>query len=202
MQLILNTAATVQPVTKAEVKSNSRLIEGTTEDTLLDQLIAAATDYTERALGRALVSQTWDLYLDAFPPSDKHMLEVPRPPLISVTHIKYWDLNDVEQTWDSSKYVVDTDREYKAVIYPAINESWPSPRVFPKAVNVRYVAGYADSGASPPVLADNVPEAIKQAIMMLVGHLYENREASAPIEVRTVPLGYDALINQYKVFAF
>lgn len=51
---------------------------------------------------------------------------------------------------------------------------------------------------------DDVPEDLKGALKMLVGHLYENREASfiGQGQVTEVPLGFYDLIGSYRKWAF
>lgn len=192
--------AAAEPVTTAEAKAHLR-VDHANDDTYIDNLIIVATDYTENISGRSLIEKTYDSYLDAFPPTDVHPIYVDAPPLISVTSIKYWDENDTEQTWSSAEYVVDTDQEYKALIYPARNYSWPATRIFPKAVHIEYIAGYESS--TSPVTGDNVPLELKQAILILIAHWYENREEIIVGQViAEVPTAYDALISSYKVRAF
>lgn len=215
MRLKLVTAATAQPVSTAEAKSHSR-ITASNEDADILRMIKTATDYTERLLGRALVARTYDAFLNNFPyqevgfAGDYGKICLPYPPLISISFVKYYDTNGTLQTWSSSEYVVDNNDDLKkGELYPAYNYWWPSTRLFPNAVNIRYIAGYADSGASPLDLADNVPEGIKHAIKMLVAHLFENREATmvsagmaGSLSVLTVPKGYDSLVAQYKIQEF
>lgn len=188
-----------EPVTLTEVKNQLRIV-GSDEDDQLNALILRATDYTENILQRALIEGTCDLYADRFPSRDDIPIAIPLPPLISITSIKYYDNQGVEQTWSNTLYTVDTDQDYCALVYPNENESYPSTRDFPKSVHVEYVAGYEDSGASPVVESDNVPNEIKQAILLLIGHWYENRESStAGIVINTVKIAYNALITNYKV---
>jgi len=173
------------------------------DDTYIDALIETARKHVEVITNRSLVTQTWDWYFDRFPVSPTAWIVVPRPPLQSVTYIKYTDTSSVEQTWSSASYDVDTD-SLEGRIYPVYNGDWPTDvRDHPKACVVRFVAGYADSGASPQELADNVPTPLKQAIMLLVGHLYENRESTSQgLAITDVPMGFDALIAPYRVFRF
>jgi len=191
--------ATAEPVTLTEVKEQLR-ISGSDDDDLLNRLIIAATDYTENVLQRALIEGTCDLYLNRFPFRDDIPIAIPLPPLISITSIKWIDNQGVEQTWSNTLYTVDTDQDYCALVYPNENESYPSTRSFPKAVHIEYQAGYADSAASPVDEADNVPSEIKHAILLLIGHWYENREAStAGIVINSVKMTFNALVANYKV---
>lgn len=197
----LITAAPVYAITLQEAKDQVRVTHSN-EDDKLNLFIAAACDYTEQVLSRTLIEQTWDLYYDAFP-CGSNAIEIGSPPLISITSVKYIDSAGAEQTWDSANYTVDTDQAYQALIYPAINASYPSARDYPKAVIIRAVTGYENSGASPVDYADKVPSTIKQAILLLLGHMWENRENSTiGIEVKTIPMGYDAMLASHKVRKF
>ena len=81
--------------------------------------------------------------------------------------VVYIDTDGATQTVSSSVYDVDIDQE-PGRLRLAYSESWPSDRrSTPNSVIIRFVAGYGD--------ADAVPETIKAAIKLLVGHLYEHR---------------------------
>lgn len=145
--------------------------------------IAAATRYAEQYLGRQIVSATWKYTLDAFP--DEDVIELPRPPLVSVTSVQYVDTDGATQTFSSSNYSVLTTPT-PGRISLGYEKSWPDTREQDEAVTITYVAGY---GA-----AESVPASIKQAILMLVGHWYERREASSVVAVTPVPMAVDSLL--------
>ncbi|MBN50034.1 MAG: hypothetical protein CMN85_10870 [Spongiibacteraceae bacterium] len=151
-----------EPVTTAEAKDHAR-IDISDDDTLVDAMVESVRLHTEDFLGRALVTQTLSLQLDRFP----EVIELPRPPLQSVSSITYVDADGATQTLAASKYRVD-NKSAPARVTPAWGEVWPSTRAVTGAVTVQFVAGY---GA-----AADVPQRIKHAILMAFGHLYENRE--------------------------
>ena len=127
-RLTLNTAPSAEPVSIAEAKIQCR-VDGSDDDVYLSSFcIPTARGRAERYLSRALISQTWDLYLDRFPQT----IVVPRPPLQSAT-ITYVDVDGATQTLATGIYTVDTDSE-PGLIYQAYDQDWPSTRDVEKAV--------------------------------------------------------------------
>ena len=165
MGLATYTAATENPLTTAELKAHSH-IDTSDDDAQVAAYIAAATQDTEAFLWRTLCTTTWVLTIDRFPTSD--YIDLPRPPLQTVTHVKYYDTANVQQTLSSGDYDVDASTE-PGRIYIDRSTGWPSVYDRRNAVEIRYVAGYGAAAA--------VPEMIKQSIRMKAAHWYENREA-------------------------
>lgn len=187
MALKLITAATALAVSLAEAKLHLR-VDVADDDALITALITAATELAEQATGRAIMPQTWELTLDAFPAA----LEITRVPAISVTSLKYWDTAGVQQTLGTARYTLDNADEFGAAyVVPVYGDTWPDTREQINAVALRYVAGYADAAA--------VPDSIKAWIKLQVGAMYENREAEAGRQ--TFTLGFaDRLLDRYKVW--
>jgi uncharacterized phiE125 gp8 family phage protein len=214
MTLTLVTAPPVEPVSLAEAGDHLRLTpegspasyEDIDEADLVSALITAARQHIDGKdgwLGRALVPQTWDLTLDRFPCATRFnpfaAIRVPLPPLISVGSVKYTDPAGDEQTLATSAYLVDSATE-PARIMPVYGTVWPSIRYEANAVTVRFTAGY-DSGS--PVDASAVPETIKRAMLLLIGHLFENRETTIiGATVASMPFAVDALLAPYRVWDF
>lgn len=175
MALTLITPPAVEPLTLAEAKAHLR-VDTTDDDDLIAALLTASRSFCEEWTGRAFVTQTWELVLDEFS-SDLNAdeIEIPRPPLQSVTSVKYDDSDGVEQTLATDQYDVDTVSQPGWVV--PITTGWPSV-VWQgiNAVRIRYVAGYAPSDDSPPTSTDNIPGAIKAAIRLYLGQLYDQRE--------------------------
>lgn len=185
---------TVEPVTLAEAKAHLN-ITGTDDDTLISGLIKAAREHAEIYTNQAFVSQTWLHVMDDFPAWE---MRLSHPPLISVTSIKYYDADNVQQTLaEGTDYTLDTYSKPGWVV-PGTS-GWPT--VYSDGINaveVTYVAGYADSASSPTDLADNVPQSVKLAILLHVGHMYEHRESHSDFPVNTVPMAYEALLFPYR----
>lgn len=197
--LTLVTAPAAEPLSTAEAKAHAR-IDGTDSDTLIDAYIKAARLVTEDRYGVALVTQTWDLALDRFPCGGTHdpyaAIDVPRPPLQSVTSVTYTDTAGTATVLSSSLYQVQaTGRAMPGRIAPAYAQTWPATRDVMAAVTVRFVAGYG--------LAAAVPEDVKTAIKFLVAHWYENREiVGAGGRPDMLPFTYEALLAPYRQYAF
>lgn len=184
MRLRLVLAASVLPVTLVEAKASLR-VDVATDDTLITSHITTATaqlDGRDGILGRAIVTQTWELVLAAFP---AHEITIPLPPLQSITSIKYQDSANVETTLASTSYVIDKTSE-PALIYPVT--TWPSTYSTPNAVVIQFIAGYGAAGA--------VPEPIKSAIKLRVQSLYDNLK---PEDYAGVDRAHSALIFPYRL---
>jgi uncharacterized phiE125 gp8 family phage protein len=168
--------------------------------------VAVATGWIDGAdgwLGRALGLQTWDLKLDEHELSypslsdswEQHSaygwgIRLPLPPLASVTHVKYQDEDNDEQTFDPASYVV-SGVGGRGYVHLASGASWPTVYPGRDVLTVRFQAGYA-----------TVPDPIKHAVLLMVGHLYSNREAVANAQGKpeTMPMGVDALLSTFRVF--
>lgn len=161
------------------------------EDNLITDLITAAREYCEVFQRRAYLTQTWELWLDEFPGVD--YIQLSRPPLASVTSIEYYNTSDVKATMSASDYFVDT-WSTPGCVSLNYGKSWPSTTLRPKnGVCVTYVAGETS--------AASVSKKVKQAMLLLIGHWYENRE-TVNIGNLTTKLDFtvESLLWQDRVF--
>lgn len=189
MPLNLITAPTVEPVTVDDMKAHI-VLPNNDDDDLIFGLITAARVHLENDTRRALVSQTWDYYFDSFP---REEFSLPKTPLQSVTSIKYLDSSGTEQTLSSSYYGVDSYSE-PGEVFLKYSYVWPTTYYQENAIYVRFVAGYSAVSA--------IPEPLKLAIKLLVGHWYENRNAANVVNMSEIPMGYEALVSPYRVHSF
>ena len=193
--LRLITGPTIDPVSLAEARAHCRIDESA-DDGLVAGYLMAARSYIESTTGLSLISQTWEMTLHDWPLADEGIV-LPRQPVQSITSVQYYDTAGALQTLSSAAYEIDTSA-MPAQIVLADGYSWPQldDRLAP--VVIRFVAGY---GASP----GSIPEAIRHAILLLVGHFYANREqvvVGAGLAVAQLQYGVDALIAPYKVRGF
>lgn len=203
MPLTQTVAPAAEPVSLTELKSQAR-VDISDDDTLLSGLITAARQMAESMMNRSLITQTWRLTLDAFPQAGMSVSYVDRPyslpgnailleraPIQSVTSITYKDMAGVTQTMSASDYATELNGDVGRIT-PPFGKIWPIPLPQIGSVNVTFVAGYGASGAS-------VPQPIKQAVLILATHLYQNREMVSYGRWADVPMSVTALLDPYVV---
>ena len=161
------------------------------EDDLLEALIATAREYCEGFQNRAYITQKWELWMDGFPSRD--FIRVPKPPLQSVEAVKYYGTDNTEYEMLVTDYFVDIKSEpgRLALTYSA---SWPTTTLRPvNAVCVEFTAGYGDA-------ATDVPKRVNHAMLLLIGHWWEHREASMDGKVsKEIEFAVKALLWQERV---
>lgn len=163
MALKCTLPASYDPVNLGEAQNHC--IAPHDEDSgLLYRMIGAATKLVEAQTSRQFIPATWTFYADCFEP--EILLRV--CPVQSIEAVRYVDPAGATQTLSPSAYQLDAVSE-PARLVPAYGYTWPQTREQINSVEVEFIAGYAD-GAS-------VPDHAKHAILLLVGHWYENREA-------------------------
>lgn len=211
----LVTGPEVEPVTLAEAKVQCR-VDTDDENTYITSLIKVARRYAEQYQGRCFLRQTWRAVMDCFPVSTEYakhigdrqiyqnlsvdvygaggVIELPKSPLIDVTSITYTDPEGNVQTVDPSIYRVDTD-SYLGRLLLNWNCSWPATRMQHNCVAITYRAGFGTTAA-------DVPDEIKQAILLSVGHWFENREPGGTYNTangQEIMMGVHALLGLGRV---
>jgi uncharacterized phiE125 gp8 family phage protein len=190
VNVLVTTQPAAEPISSTEAKAHLR-VDHTDDDTLIGALITAARMHCENFTRRKLISQTLTGKLDRFPADDGEIL-LPYPPLVSVTSVKYIDTDGVLQTMSASDYAADT-YSLPGRITLAYGEIWPTPRDIENAVTIVWTAGYGAAGSS-------VPQPIRQAMLLLIAHWYENREVAITGTIITqIPLAVEALLWPYRM---
>jgi uncharacterized phiE125 gp8 family phage protein len=189
--LTLVTPPAAAPVSVVEVRAQCRVTDAS-EDALLAGYIRSATDLVEGMTNTRLISQTWSWSIDSFPCWKHEYLRLPLAPAQSVTEITYLDTIGLERVLDSSVYMLRRER-----LLLAPGKTWPSTWHGVDVITITFVAGFGPDHNS-------VPEALRQAVMMLASYWYSQREAasigpdSGPVS--DVPFSVRALCDSYRTW--
>lgn len=187
----LTTAPTIEPVTLASAKAQTR-VDFADDDDLLNGLIVAARETVEGYLRRALLQQTWTASFVRWPWCKERMVLI-RPPVLSVQGVHYYDASGNAQSLDASDYFLETNG-LDGLLTIKENTTLPElddERVMP--VSVTYRAGYGTT-------AGDVPQAIRQAILLLVSHWYEHRlPVVSGVSVTQIPKTVEYLLARCKL---
>ncbi|MBI5427264.1 MAG: phage head-tail connector protein [Nitrospinae bacterium] len=177
MSLKLKTAPASEPVSLADAKSYLRISDAG-DDALITALISAARRQCERYTGRALIDQTWTLWLDAdefrarvcgTPGDDRRVwrgISLAKPPLQTVSFVKTYDPENTPATFDAANYLVDAVSEPGRIALKQ-GAAWPASLRETLAVEVEFVAGYGAATA--------VPDPLKQGLLLLIKLLFADK---------------------------
>lgn len=172
----------------AEAKAHCR-VDVTDDDALLTSLCHAATRWAEEYTRRSLVTRALRADYDLWPQGAQCFF-LPLPPLVAVSQVSYYDTAGAVQILSSAVYSVHAGTP--GLVSLTNGQSWPGAQVRPRAIAIAYTAGYGT--------ATDVPEPIRHALRLLVGHWYAQREG---VVVGTVPsqllFGVHALLSPYRV---
>lgn len=180
---ILITAPTGLPVTDAQILAQLK------ED---DANIGLCKVYAEGAVDDVqgdlisvqLMQATYELQMDSWltdpypqttgysTPGGSGFLTLPKCPLVSITSVKYDDVNNVEQTLSTSNYQTDTS-SLPGRIRWASNASLPGVYDKPNCIRIRYVAGYGAAAADIFTQQDAVPALAKSMVLIRLADLKE-----------------------------
>lgn len=217
MNLITLEPPAAEPITLADCYLELRLTpdeDGThPDDAMLTRHIASARTWAEQYTRRAFVRQKLRIVLDAFPcfrvrfsgggwdddddyVSRNGYLELRRPPFIELDAIQYRNTTNALITVDPASYYVST-----ADLVPRLQftEAFVAPETYRRddAVQIDYYAGYPAGGTDEaPDYAANVPDSIRQAIVIGVQLLYDQ---IAPADRPLLENARKSLLNSFRV---
>jgi len=165
-----------QPPIPIDILKTRLRIDAEADDVIMTTLCIAAGEMIERELGIGLATATRTAKIDRW-----RRFIPPVQPCTSVTSVTYYDTGNTLITMPAADWYVDQTDELLAVEFieePAVKEG-----TFP---TVTYVAGYTQ-----------VPHALQQAIVALVGAWYANPDATAPVALSEVPLSLKYILSAY-----
>lgn len=188
MNYTRKTAPETAPVDLTAIKAHCR-VTSHEQDAVLTGYVDAAVEWVEQYTGRALLTQTWQMSLPGFP------CRVWLPfaaPLGAVSAITYYDTANVLQTLSASVYTAPAFAE-PAYVMKVDTQSWPSVASRDDAVRIEWTAGWSSAEAVPP--------ALRQAVQLLAGHWYENRETTlVGVTSKEIEFAVTALCAPFRVF--
>jgi uncharacterized phiE125 gp8 family phage protein len=181
------TLSTTPLFTTAEAKDFLK-VDTTADDTLIDNLVFAATESCQIYTNQYFLKVTLEQYSDTW----DSMFTLYKSPVTGITNITYYDPDDVSTVLDPSNYILD-DVSKPARIAWSPTATIPSLSDRINAVVVNYSCGYGTS-------SDDVPDGIKQAVLLTLGNWYENRQSVISGRTATeLPLSSQYLLDQYKI---
>lgn len=194
MTLHLLTPPAVEPVTLSDAKTWLRVAHAE-EDDLITGLIRSAAARVEAETGLALIARSYREVLDAWPArrlsAYGQAVSVARGPLISVEAVRTYARDGAVELWDPAEYRTETGEPGRIIaVYPF---SLPQPGRVAGGIEIEFTAGF---GAA----ADDVPAALKEAVLRLVAQSYSAVEPaeSAQRGLAGLPEDVEALLRPWR----
>ncbi|WP_421792259.1 head-tail connector protein [Hyphobacterium sp.] len=190
MTLQLVTPPVVEPVALPDAKAFLRV--GTAaEDDLILQLIASTRQRVEAEIGRALISRTYLEALDRWDvpgriAANGQQFRLLMPPLVSVSSVTVFDADGTGEVWNAANYFVDTQSDPGRIV--PVSGGFPRPGREAAGIEIVFEAGYGPA-------SDDVPEALREAVMRLAADAYLNREGRTE---RPLPMAVQSLLAPFK----
>ena len=186
--LVRQTQPAVEPVTLAEAKAHLR-VDTADDDAYITGLVRAAREWVEQYLDRTLVHTQWVMRFDKFPADSTADIELPRPPVVAsgtatAVTVAYTLEDGTTATYSTASFRVDRASTPGAV-KTNYAQTWPPHRQDDNAISVTWWAGYGPSGS-------DVPQGVKNAMLLYVHELYEKRGNAEP------PDAAKALLDAYR----
>jgi uncharacterized phiE125 gp8 family phage protein len=183
---------TEEPLTIAECRLHLRIDpdvnsddeETHPDDALILALLSAAREHCENFTGLSLAPKTLEIAMDEFP--EDTIVELPGGPVVSVTSVTV----DGEVV-AAENYELDTYTRPDRLL--PVTE-WAASTATTNAIKIRYVAGYGEGTDET-----TIPYALRAAILLVLGHLYEHREDATEKALASIPLGAQALMRPLRV---
>jgi uncharacterized phiE125 gp8 family phage protein len=184
MSLLLTTPPLVEPVSLAEAKAHLRVPHGD-DDVLISVLITSARRRIETRTGLRLITQSWSQFLECWPVFG--VIDLRLNPVSAVTDVIVYGDTDTPATIDPAHYFLDaTSNPPRLVFREGRSPAPPGRRA--KGIEIRIVAGFG--------LSADVPQELKQAIMLLVADAFAHRGDDG---VRPMSPAVLELVNAYRV---
>lgn len=188
MTLSMLAGPELEPISVAEAKLYLR-VDHDAENDVIAALITTARLHVERVTRRAIMQQTWRLYADDL--SKNNMLEIGIGPVREVIQALCYDQDGDPFVIAPEDYIVDVS-SVPARIKFHFRSKPDRPRLL-NGYEIDFIAGFGSTTL-------DIPADLRQAVIMLVAHWYENRSAvTNGMSASVTPKGVCDLIQPYRV---
>lgn len=178
MRSTLIVAPAIEPVPLSLAKQHC-IVEHNADDTLINSYITAARHMAERATGRALITQTWQM---VFCPCDRRAPNRIEP--------SPWPLQEVVSVTDANGPIDLADLDIALGDYPAIVRR---SGAFTGEVTATVKCGYGSEASA-------VPPPVIEWMLLHIATFYAQRETHTD-RLNLQPLSFvDGLLDAYRVF--
>lgn len=162
MRQILISPPAIEPVSLAETRLWLR-VDDASQDQLITSLITGARQTVEKLTRTVMITQGWRLIADDWPPG--WIVDIPIAPLRMLDAIRIYDAQNVAQTLPAGGWSQHTGVLSSRILFA---QSPPQPEREIAGIEIDLTAGYGDAPG-------DVPQPLRQAMLMLVAQAYENR---------------------------
>lgn len=197
---VIKTPTGAEPITLEQARLHLKLdVYGSPpandDDTLVEALISAAREDAENYTGLLFTEHTVTAALDNFP--NTQALDLTVWPVTAITSVEYEDTSDTTVTIPVEDVAVDNFSRPASLLYK--ESFWPRSNGKRNSVRITFTAGYEPQGTSPaPDIV--LPVVATRAMLLLLGHLYRNRESvNVGNLVTEYPLGYLHLLQPLRI---
>ena len=184
------------------------------DDDMLRSFITAAREKVEQVTRRTLtVGSTLKAIYSRFPVYKVYMggtgffdddfeyrndaIELPRPPINSVSSVQYYDEDNVLRTFSTSNWFL-VNESFTAKVVLVDGYTWPSTFRRDDALQITFTSGYEPIG-SPNPATNSIPELIKVAIMVEVQLMYDEL---SPDKRKKLEESIDRMLVSFRVYSF
>ncbi len=186
MTYALTTPPMAEPLTLAEVKTHLRL-EGSEEDALLALLISTAREHLERETGLCLIAQGWRLYLDRWPADG--VIRIGKSPVQAVENVTVYDAHGIAVEVSLEDHLLDGEGRPARLWL----RTQPPPGRCINGIEIDFSAGFGEAGTE-------VPDSLKRAMLIHVGHMFAFRGVVSPDrQPAGIPDGYERLVAPFRM---
>lgn len=173
-------------VVSLAVAKNHLRVASSDDDALITSLITAAQEMVQKYTGTFLQRTGLTFYSDYF----IDFMDLHAGPLLTITSVQYKNTSDATITVSASDYQLDGKS------YPARLRLTTIPTEIKdelNAINIQTISGYD---------TDDRPQALVSAMLLIIGHLYENRQDVTRFRHFEVPMASKYLMEPYRLTSF